>query len=128
MVTLKMYRFRRAAARRQKLRCYYCDAHMWLTDPAKFLVQFGVALEQATRFQCTAEHLVARSAGGPNTQANVVVACRHCNYQRHESEDKDALDHLHYREFVREQMRAGAWHPEWAVAAGIVGATAPTTC
>lgn len=96
---------------------------MWLTDPTAFLARFDVTLEQASRFQCTAEHLVARRDGGPNVKKNVVAACRHCNVQRHDG-DGSALDHEAYRGWVRRQVELGNWHPEWARDKGISGTPA----
>ena len=113
-------RLRRAAARRQKLRCHYCNAHLWLTDATAFLARFGVDAEQAARFQCTAEHLVARRDGGPNAKSNVVVACRHCNLQRHDEEQASFPDADAYRLIVRRRMEEGSWHPPWAREKGIV--------
>jgi len=115
-----MFRLRRAAARRQKMRCHYCDAQMWLRDATPFLARFGLDAAQAARFQCTAEHLVARRDGGPNAKSNVVAACRFCNVQRHDEEGVQALDHLSYRAMVRQRMDEGSWHPAWATEKGIV--------
>ena len=115
-----MIRLRRAAARRQNLRCHYCGAQMWLTDHATFLASFDVSAEQAARFQCTAEHLVARRDGGPNSKANVVAACRFCNVQRHDEDRVSFLDHASYHALVRRRMGEGSWHPPWARVKGIV--------
>ncbi len=119
MIRRPMMRLRRAAARRQKLRCHYCGAQMWLTDPAPFLARFAVDAAQAARFQCTAEHLVPRREDGPNAKANVVAACRFCNVQRHDEDFPDRLDHVAYSAMVRQRMAEGSWHPAWAREKGI---------
>lgn len=119
MLSRQESRLRRAAARRQKLRCHYCAAQMWLTDASRFLVRFDLSAEQAARFQCTAEHLVARRDGGPNAKSNVVAACRHCNLQRHDGE-APLPDAARYREYVAQRMAQRNWHPEWAWEKGIV--------
>lgn len=93
---------------------------MWLTDAAEFVARFDVSGEQAARFQCTAEHLVARRDGGPNSKANVVAACRYCNVQRHDEDLVAFLDHAPYRDRVRRRMAEGTWHPAWAREKGIV--------
>lgn len=113
-------RLRRAAARRQALRCHYCDARMWLTDPRPFLRQYGLSLDQAARFQCTAEHLVPRHADGPNRKKNVVAACCFCNLQRHGMQPPP--DAEAYRAQVRDRQLKGDWHPTWARRLGIVPA------
>lgn len=93
---------------------------MWLRDATPFLARFGLSADRAARFQCTAEHLVARRDGGPNAKSNVVAACRFCNVQRHDEEGVQALDHLSYRAMVRQRMDEGSWHPLWATEKGIV--------
>ena len=64
-------------------RCYYCTAPMWLYVPEELTEPLGVKPGQAMRLQCTAEHLVARSDGGPDTVVNIVAACLYCNQARH---------------------------------------------
>lgn len=120
MVRLEMFRLRRAAARRQKMRCHYCGAQMWLRDGTAFVARFVLTADQAARFQCTAEHLVARRDGGANAKSNVVAACRFCNVQRHDEEVIAPLDHFSYRAMVRQRIDEGSWHPRWAMEKGIL--------
>lgn len=45
-------------------RCYYCGSHMWLGKPKEFAEKYVISVSEAKKFQCTAEHLVARCEGG----------------------------------------------------------------
>lgn len=56
---------------------------MWESDPESFARHHGISSATAKRFQCTAEHLVARQDGGKDTAANIVAACAYCNHGRH---------------------------------------------
>lgn len=117
VVRLKEVRLRKAAARRQGLRCHYCDARMWLGEPREFLQRHGIEAAQARRFQCTAEHLLPRHAGGANRPHNVVAACAFCNLSRNQF--AATMSAQAYRDHVRGQVAQGRWHPPWAVACGI---------
>ncbi len=74
---------RLAAFERQNGRCYYCGLPMWLKHPAELTARFRISEGDVSRLQCTAEHLLARQDGGPDTEANIVAACIHCNKTRH---------------------------------------------
>ena len=76
-------RLRTLAFTKQGGRCYYCELPMYESDSAAFRRQWNLTLRQSTSFLCTAEHLVPRSEGGKNLQANIVAACRLCNQTRH---------------------------------------------
>ena len=67
---------RSLAYKRQKGRCYYCRAPIWLENLADFAAKYKITDRQAVRFQCTTEHLKARQDGGTNTRENIVAACR----------------------------------------------------
>lgn len=74
---------RRIASRKQASRCYYCGHHMWLKRPAAFVATERIPAQHVEFYQCTAEHLCARSEGGRDTARNIVAACRFCNAMRH---------------------------------------------
>jgi 5-methylcytosine-specific restriction endonuclease McrA len=71
------------AFRAQAGRCFYCLLPMWEVDLAGFASRHGITVKQARWFRCTAEHLVARSAGGRDVETNIVAACWRCNAGRH---------------------------------------------
>jgi len=73
---------RQRASARQQHRCYYCNLPMWQDNADKFSVRHGISCRMARQFQCTAEHLIPRSAGGRTTRTNIVAACLHCNQTR----------------------------------------------
>ncbi|MDZ7841502.1 MAG: HNH endonuclease [Gammaproteobacteria bacterium] len=82
---------------------------MWIGDPAAFALHYGLKPTAVSRFQCTAEHLVARQDGGRNTRDNIVAACRFCNTTRHRIR---AQPEPHaYRQHVITRMKSGKWHP-----------------
>ncbi|MEM5340555.1 HNH endonuclease [Paraburkholderia azotifigens] len=91
--------------------CYYCDRLMW--NDADGLVAMtanaNISRRKAGRFQCTAEHLIARSEGGLNSQSNIAAACRFCNMTRHRS--KTPRDPLEYRKHVQNRLRRKKWQP-----------------
>ena len=101
-------RIRNRQMRAQNGRCYYCQQPMWLQDINGFCAQYGLSKAQSLQLKCTAEHLVARSEGGPDSDENIVAACQYCNQARHEGEV--ALSAEAFRQFVRAEMKAGAWH------------------
>ena len=100
---------RLAAFERQNGRCYYCGLPMWLKHPAELTARFRISEGDVSRLQCTAEHLLARQDGGPDTEANIVAACIHCNKTRHRK--KSPPDPTIYRMQVKHRLRAGKWHP-----------------
>ena len=74
---------RLAAFKKQGGRCFYCGSPMWTEDRNKFARKHNITLKYAARFQCTAEHLLARCDGGEDKTNNIVAACRICNSTRH---------------------------------------------
>lgn len=103
---------RNVAFQRQSRRCHYCGAEMWLVDPSVFAKRYGISLGLARRFQCTAEHLIARRDGGSNSAENIVAACMYCNRGRHAR--KQDMDPNVYAAHVRRRISSGAWHPRHA--------------
>jgi 5-methylcytosine-specific restriction endonuclease McrA len=106
------YRLRKnrlLAFKKQKGRCYYCHAPMWSGKPEEFTSSYGISIRQAKRFQCTAEHLLARQDGGTDERKNIVAACYFCNSTRHHP--LNALSPVKYREKVLRRIRSQKWHP-----------------
>lgn len=93
--------------RQQADRCFYCDQPMWRGSDADFCARFGITPRRAALFQCTAEHLVARSDGGGNGAGNIVAACRFCNGTRHRARVPKPPEA--YRAFVRKRLAKGGW-------------------
>lgn len=112
---MRIRKARSAAASKQKHRCWYCGFPIWEADPAAFARVHGLTLRQASRFRCTAEHLVARSDDGTNAKLNIVAACLFCNAMRHKRPHPPAHDR--YREQVVRAVCRRMWHPKWAYVA-----------
>jgi hypothetical protein len=89
-------------------RCYYCAQPMWAENADRFAAQFGVSKRNVAKFQCTAEHLTPRSAGGPDDGRNIVAACRFCNCTRHRA--KRPLAPKAFRAKVRKRLADGRWN------------------
>lgn len=98
---------RQLAYKRQSGRCCYCDAPMWTTCADEFIREYGLSRAQSRWFQCTAEHLIARSDGGSGNPENIAAACRACNHRRHLT--RQPLSPERYREYVRRRVAAGRW-------------------
>ena len=94
---------------KQQRRCYYCTALMWLRKPDEFAKEHRLTRHIAFRFQCTAEHLVPRHAGGVDDAGNIVAACWFCNVTRHRRRSHLASER--FRKFVRGRLRHLRWHP-----------------
>jgi len=97
------------AYKKQKGKCFYCNAPMWLRDLHFFAAMNGLTLSQARAFQCTGEHLLAKSSGGCEQPKNIVAACWYCNSRRHRR--KAALTPEKYRKFVQKKVKSGVWPP-----------------
>jgi hypothetical protein len=97
------------AFQKQAGRCYYCKSPMWLKDQQGFAIKHGISTKAASRFQCTAEHLVARCDGGNDSKKNIVAACRFCNQTRHLRKSPPNSDN--YRNQVQQRLNNGKWHP-----------------
>lgn len=104
----KLSKLRHHAFLNQNGRCYYCGYPMWEGDPKTFARLAGLSLEQAKRFQCTAEHLQARQDGGRDVEENIVAACVCCNQRRHYL--RPAPDPARYRSIVQKHLAIGSWH------------------
>ena len=106
------------AFQRQHGRCFYCSVAMWLISP--YELSGGAAADKSgyARLRCTAEHLVARSEGGRNSDGNIVAACAHCNATRHKR--KTPPQPKAYRDDVLARVRRGAWHHPWVHKLGLV--------
>lgn len=101
-------RLRDAAFVHQAGRCHYCRAPMWRIDCTSFAKANGMSVARARWFQSTAEHVLPRSKGGPDTAANIVAACRYCNVHRHRA--RRALAAEDFRSEVLKRLAAGRWH------------------
>jgi 5-methylcytosine-specific restriction endonuclease McrA len=115
-------RLRTEAAVRQAHLCYYCDVPMWDGDSAQPARQLGLSHRILRALQCTAEHLIPRSDGGPETAQNIVAACFFCNRMRHKR--KSLLTPEQYLSLVRRRLRNGRWHPPPVHKAFKIGAVA----
>jgi 5-methylcytosine-specific restriction endonuclease McrA len=67
-------RHRKSAYDAQNGLCWYCSRPMWLDQPETFAKTNSVSLKVARLFQCTAEHLQARTDGGGNSKDNIAAA------------------------------------------------------
>jgi 5-methylcytosine-specific restriction endonuclease McrA len=103
----KLRKARRRAMQAQGGRCIYCRQPMWDDRPDAFCKAYGLPGRRALSFRCTAEHLVARGEGGPDSPENIAAACRFCNHQRHKA--KKALDPVAYAAKVRSRLASGRW-------------------
>ena len=101
-------RFRLRVFKRQKGRCYYCGAPVWLNNLTEFAIKHRISERQAGRFKCTAEHLIARKDGGADV-GNIVAACHFCNSTRHCRPSDMTLED--YRKLVTRRIERLKWHP-----------------
>jgi 5-methylcytosine-specific restriction endonuclease McrA len=100
---------RLAAFKKQSGRCYYCRSLMWLRNIKNFALEHNISESEAERFQCTAEHLLARCDGGKNSSENIVAACFFCNSTRHKSK-KPLVPH-EYKSHIQKRIKKDKWHP-----------------
>lgn len=107
VMTKRLASLRCQAARRQSYHCYYCNLPMWEKDPTKLIARLSLSKAQAALFRCTAEHLHAKSQGGPDSSANILAACHFCNRNRHAA--RRALDPHEYKQHVTNRMNSGRW-------------------
>jgi len=113
----KLRSLRQEAYVRQAGRCLYCGVRMWLTSPEE-LAPWRPARASCRSLQCTAEHLVARSAGGADSVANIAAACALCNLRRHRR--ARPLAPTQYRQLIRCRLRRGTWHADWVHQCGLL--------
>jgi len=97
----------------QDQRCTWCDCFVWeatLETIIAFEARIGRVIRRPDRIRCTAEHLLPRSLGGTDTQANIHAACAFCNQMR------DALPCGRwpddYRAHVRLAVARRKWNPQ----------------
>ena len=81
---------------------------MWLQDINGFCVKYELSRDQALALKCTAEHLIARTDGGVDSDENIVAACHYCNQARHEGEE--ALVSQAFKHYVLKELSIGKWH------------------
>lgn len=98
------------AFNKQAGRCYYCGSPMWNDNPEEFAKYHKISMSYAARFQCTAEHLLARCDGGNNSPENIVAACLFCNNARHKRKKPPAP--VQYKSIIQTRLRKGKWHPK----------------
>lgn len=103
-------KFRKQAYVKQQGRCCYCNARMWLEDPTRFAVGAKISLRASRLFLCTAEHLVPKCEGGPDSASNIAAACLFCNARRHRRHS--ALSADAYSDLVRRRIQSGRWLPK----------------
>ena len=103
-------KLRLKAFQKQSGLCYYCESRMWLKNLERFANQHAISKSAAARFQCTAEHLVARCDGGSNKNDNIVAACIFCNQTRHKR--RKPLVPVKHRAHIKRRLKQGKWHPK----------------
>ena len=104
----KLKKIKLSKFKSQDGRCYYCCQPMWTGNSGEFCKTFNMSLPQAAKFQCTAEHVVARCDGGKDVSSNIVAACKFCNNKRHRA--KVPLAEAAYGRKVRQRLLGGKWH------------------
>lgn len=106
----QLSKLRSQAFKNQSACCYYCGKPIWLKDKKGFAAQHAMSTAAAEKFQCTAEHLLARCDGGGDNQSNIVAACFFCNNTRHRM--KSPLPPPEYKKHVQRRISQGKWHPK----------------
>ena len=109
-MTNQLTKYRLQAFNNQNGACYYCNAPMWLERVGSFATKHGISERQAHHLRCTAEHLIARQDGGPNSRNNIVAACRFCNETRHKR--RNPLSPKKYASLIADRLNRGKWHPK----------------
>ena len=100
---------RLAAFKKQSSKCYYCGCMMWLKNRKHFALEHGISELEASRFQCTGEHLLAKCDGGKNSYKNIVAACIFCNKTRHKMKKPPVP--TRYKSHIQTRLGKGKWHP-----------------
>lgn len=100
---------RLSAFKKQSGKCYYCGSMMWLKKRKKFSIEHGITDSEASRFQCTGEHLLAKCDGGKDSYKNIVAACLFCNNVRHKR--KKPPKPAKYKSIIQGRLSKGKWHP-----------------
>lgn len=99
---------RSLAFERQEGRCFYCDYPMWRGAVERFALLHKITVKQASKLQCTAEHLTARQDGGKDTASNIAAACVTCNSSRHRRAFVPEPEA--YRALVQARLSRKKWH------------------
>jgi 5-methylcytosine-specific restriction endonuclease McrA len=107
----QLVRARTRANQQQSGRCYYCTALMWSRTPHDYAARCDISINAVARFQCTAEHLLARKNGGHHLSGNIVAACKHCNQKRHAR--RSDLTPEQFKRFVAKRLSKQRWHEPW---------------
>ncbi len=100
---------RLAAFKKQSGKCYYCGCMMWLKNRKQFALEHCISELEASRFQCTGEHLLAKSDGGDISYKNIVAACLFCNSTRHKMKKPPVP--AKYKSHIQTRLSKGKWHP-----------------
>jgi 5-methylcytosine-specific restriction endonuclease McrA len=82
---------------------------MWEGTSESYALKHKISKKTAKRFQCTAEHLLARCDGGKDSTDNIVAACVFCNKKRHAR--KKQLAPCTYKKLIEKRLERGKWHP-----------------
>jgi 5-methylcytosine-specific restriction endonuclease McrA len=93
----------------QEGKCFYCGFRMWMNEPSGHPLWSRVSPAALNRFQCTAEHKVARTDGGSDARRNIVAACRFCNEARHRRPIPPSSET--FKKLVTSRVRRRRWHP-----------------
>ncbi|TKB24217.1 restriction endonuclease [Desulfopila sp. IMCC35006] len=109
-MSIQISQKRLVAFNKQSGCCYYCGSPMWEGKQKEFANKHKITKKYAARFQCTAEHLLARCDGGKDQENNIVAACIFCNRNRHKR--KKPLVPLKYRALIQKRLQQGKWHPK----------------
>jgi hypothetical protein len=88
--------------------CTEKSLRVWTGNSVEFCKTFNMSAPQAAKFQCTAEHVVARCDGGEDVSSNIVAACKFCNSKRHCA--KVPLAEAAYGRKVKRRLSGGKWH------------------
>lgn len=104
----RILKIRRLMFGRQHGLCFYCRQPMWEDQREDFMQAHGLSAAQADFLRSTAEHVVARQDGGHDTPANIVAACKYCNWHRHVG--REALPSTKFASKVRQRLGRGRWH------------------
>jgi 5-methylcytosine-specific restriction endonuclease McrA len=104
----KLSFIRKSAYSRQLGLCYYCKMPMWQGCSRSFQERYNLSPVQASRFMCTAEHLLARQDGGRDLVTNIVAACVYCNQHRHMR--PIPLEPPLYEKLVTNRIKRNRWH------------------
>lgn len=107
----KLVKIRNRKMSAQKGCCFYCNQPMWTERFSHYCEKHKLSHKQAVSFQCTAEHLLARSDGGKDIATNIVAACKFCNQTRHRAQSP--LNPAEYLKRVSARVSIGKWHAKF---------------